>query len=132
MSETRIKELQNFTEDFKRKLKLAKERFETSPSKSIDLSKEQKKSVLQNSNLLNKSPKVKNNKKIYVNNILSNNKILYLLKIQQEEDIFKEKDPWIPNSFFGKSLENFKKLNDLHYPTSWVIVNIFFIMNKNK
>ena len=81
MSETRIKELQNFTEDFKRKLKLAKERFETSPSKSIDLSKEQKKSVLQNSNLLNKSPKVKNNKKIYVNNILSNNKILYLLKI---------------------------------------------------
>ena len=72
MSENRIKELQNFAEDFKRKLSHARERFEHSPNKSIELSKEQKKTELNNSNILNKSLKIRNHKKKYVNNIFLN------------------------------------------------------------
>ena len=80
MSENRIKELQNFAEDFKRKLDHAKKRYEKSPSKSFELSKDQKNSEVNNSNLLNKSLKIRNHKKNCVSNIFLNKiiKIFYI------------------------------------------------------
>ena len=64
MSEDRIKELENFTEDFNRRLRRAKERYEQ--SKSIELSKDQKNN---NNIVINKSHRLIKHKKRYVNNI---------------------------------------------------------------
>jgi hypothetical protein len=64
MSEDRIKELENFTEDFNRRLRRAKERYEQ--SKSIELSKDQKNN---NNIVINKSHRLIKHKNRYVNNI---------------------------------------------------------------
>ena len=73
MMEDRIKELEDFAEDFKRRLRHAKERYEL--SKSIELSKEQK----SNNIAINKSHRPIKHKNRYVNNIsyLFNIKIIY-------------------------------------------------------
>ena len=64
MSEDRIKELENFTEDFNRRLRGAKERYEL--SKSIELSKDQKNN---NNIVINKSHRLIKHKNRNVNNI---------------------------------------------------------------
>jgi len=74
MSEDRIKELENFAEDFNRRLRRTKERYEL--SKSIELSKDQKNN---NNIVINKSHRLIKHKNRYVNNILYlfNIKIIY-------------------------------------------------------
>ena len=67
MSEDRIKEIRKFTEDFKRKLTLAKERYEQ--SKSINI-KAQKNKESNNFILINKSHRKKKHRKRYVYNFL--------------------------------------------------------------
>lgn len=67
MSEDRIKEIRKFTEDFKRKLTLAKERYEQ--SKSINI-KAQKNKESNNCILINKSHRKKKHRKRYVYNFL--------------------------------------------------------------
>lgn len=59
MSEDRIKELQDFADDFKKRLRNAKEKYENSLSKSIDLDYSQKRKESDNYNLINKSQKLK-------------------------------------------------------------------------
>ena len=69
MSEDRIKELQDFAEDFKKKLKYAKERYEQTQSKSLEIEDSPKKLQSNNFNLINKTHKIKNRHR-YVNNII--------------------------------------------------------------
>ena len=69
MSEDRIKELQDFAEDFKKKLKYAKERYEQTLSKSLEIEDSPKKLQSNNFNLINKTHKIKNRHR-YVNNII--------------------------------------------------------------
>ena len=66
MSEDRIKELQDFADDFKKRLRYAKEKYENSLSKSIDLENSKKKEESENYNLINKSQRLKKRKKRYV------------------------------------------------------------------
>jgi hypothetical protein len=67
MSEDRIKELQDFSDDFKRRLKHAKERYEKSLSKSSELDNSQKKENSNNFNVINKSHRIIKHKNRYVN-----------------------------------------------------------------
>ena len=73
MSENRIKELQDFADDFKQKLKVAKEKYENSLSKSMEdeeyLDNDQSKNYKTNI-----SPKIIKNKNINVNNIYNYHK----------------------------------------------------------
>ena len=62
MSEDRIKELQDFADDFKKRLRYAKEKYENSLSKSIDLENSKKKEESENHNLINKSQRLKKRK----------------------------------------------------------------------
>ncbi len=66
MSEDRIKELQGFADDFKKRLRYAKEKYENSLSKSIDLENSKKKEESENYNLINKSQRLKKRKQRYV------------------------------------------------------------------
>lgn len=66
MSEDRIKELQDFADDFKKRLRYAKEKYENSLSKSIDLENSKKKEESENYNLINKSQMLKKRKQRYV------------------------------------------------------------------
>lgn len=66
MSEDRIKELQDFADDFKKRLRYAKEKYENSLSKSIDLENSKKKEESENHNLINKSQRLKKRKQRYV------------------------------------------------------------------
>jgi hypothetical protein len=66
MSEDRIKELQDFADDFKKRLRYAKEKYENSLSKSIDLENSKKKEESENYNLINKSQRLKKRKQRYV------------------------------------------------------------------
>ena len=59
MSEDRIKELQDFAKDFKKKLKYAKERYEQTLSKSLEIEGSPKKLQSNNFNLINKTHKIK-------------------------------------------------------------------------
>lgn len=69
MSEDRIKELQEFSDDFKRRLKHAKERYEHSLSKSNELDNSQQKGSSNIYNLINKSHRIIKHKHRYVNYI---------------------------------------------------------------
>ena len=69
MSEDRIKELQNFADDFKRRLRNAKERYEQSPSNSLDLEENNKIDQPNNKTLINKSHRKMKHKLKFVNNI---------------------------------------------------------------
>ena len=66
MSEDRIKEIQDFADDFKKRLRYAKEKYENSLSKSIDLENSKKKEESENYNLINKSQRLKKRKQRYV------------------------------------------------------------------
>ena len=67
MSEEKIKELQDFANDFKRRLKYAKKKYEHSLSKSIEIENNKKKEESINYNLINKSQKLNKNRQRYVN-----------------------------------------------------------------
>lgn len=69
MSEDRIKELQEFADDFKRRLRNAKEIYEQSSSKSIDLEESNKMEQPNNQILINKSQRIMKQKHKFVNNI---------------------------------------------------------------
>ena len=57
MSEERIKELQEFVDDFKLKLKNAKEKYELSKSRIIEDEEEKKLTNIRNNNSQNTSPR---------------------------------------------------------------------------
>ena len=61
-----LKELQDFADDFKKRLRYAKEKYENSLSKSIDLENSKKKEESENYNLINKSQRLKKRKQRYV------------------------------------------------------------------
>jgi hypothetical protein len=67
MSEDRIKELQGFADDFKHRLKQARERYEQKTSKTMIEEKDQKENKSKSNNLLNSHKKIQFRKR-YVNN----------------------------------------------------------------
>ena len=70
MSEYRIKELQGFADDFKHRLKQARERYERKNSKTIVEEKDQKENKSKSINLLNNHNKKIKFRKRYVNNTI--------------------------------------------------------------
>ena len=70
MSEDRIKELQEFSDNFKKRLRHAKERYEQSLSKSNELENSQKKESPKIFNVINKSHRNIKHKHRYVKYIL--------------------------------------------------------------
>ena len=126
MSEERIKELQDFAEEFQEQLKGAKEIYQQRQSKSKTI--EPKYTKTENAKLKLPLKKSFDGKK----------KINKLKKIDR---IKLNNQHWVPNCLFGKSFEKFKKLSYPHYPTSWELVHknnklniyiyIIFIIGKN-
>ena len=107
MTENRMKELQDFAEKFQDQLKEAKELYEQ---------KQMKSKTIEPKHLKTENIKSKIN--------LQNKKKFRLKKLEINDE------HWIPNSFFGKSFERFKKLTNQHCPTSWELVNKYNIMFK--
>ena len=103
-----MRELQDFAEEFQDQLKEAKELYEQKHMKSRTIEPEH----LKTENIRSK-----------IN--LENKKKFRLKKL---EKINLNDEHWIPNNFFGKSFERFKKLNQ-RFPTSWELVNKYNIMS---
>ena len=112
MTENRIKELQDFAEEFQDQLKEAKELYEQKQMKS----KKTEPKYLKTENI---------NSKINLKNSLDGKK---KFKLKKKEKINLNDEHWIPNCLFGKSFERFKKLTNQHFPTSWELVNKYNIM----
>ena len=105
MSENRIKEIQDFAEEFQGRLKEAKELYEQRQKKSKTIENIKSKINLKKSFDDKKKFRLKKLEKIKLND-----------------------EHWIPNCLFGKSFERFKKLNYQHFPTSWELVNKYNII----
>jgi hypothetical protein len=114
MSEERLKELQDFVDEFHDQLKEAKEIYQQKQEEAKTLNKEH----LKPENIRTK---------LYAKKNLKTNKLAEKLKMDQH---------WVPNCLFGKSFEKFKKMTYGHFPTSWEIVHnninlIFIYIGKN-
>jgi hypothetical protein len=98
MSQERVKELQDFVEDFKGQLAEAKELYlqKKSQSKTIEPKHFKAETI---------------NNKIYVPKLKKKTEKINLNNLH-----------WIPNCLFGKSLDKFKRLNNGHNLTSWELV----------
>ena len=107
MTEERIKELQDFTLEFQDQLREARD---------IYLKKQSESKTIEHKYLKTENPKTKLH---LPKNIEKNKKNLYKNKNAEK---LKLSDHWIPNCFFGKSLEKFKRLENQHFLTSWELV----------
>ena len=114
MSEERLKELQDFVDEFHDQLKEAKEIYQQKQEKAKTLNKEH----LKPENIRTK---------LFAKKNLKTNKLAEKLKMDQH---------WVPNCLFGKSFEKFKKMTYGHFPTSWELVhnniNLIFILYRQE
>ena len=108
MSEERIKELQDFAEEFQEQLKEAKEIYQQRQSKSKTIEPQYAKT--ENVKL-----------KLHLRKSFDGKKKFN--KLKKIDRIKLNNQHWVPNCLFGKSFEKFKKLSNPHYPTSWEIVH---------
>ena len=119
MSLNRIEELQNFADDFYKKLQSSEEEF--SQSKEI---------FSYNNKMIKKSFStiVNNNKNHGMNLIkstsnknLTNKKILLkpLKKNHNKLNIYNTLTPWVPPNYVGKYFEAFKRLPDHYCMSNW-------------
>ena len=107
MSEERVKELQDFAEEFQEQLKEAKEIYQKKQAKPKTIKQK-----------YSKTEDVKN--KFHLRKSFDSKKRLN--KLKKFDKINLNEQHWVPNCLFGKSIGKFKKLSNPHYPTSWELV----------
>jgi len=131
MSTYRIKELQNFANNFYNKLYSSEEEASPTKNETIINSKSMRKS------LSTVGGKFKNQSTNYKKSLSNYNlKIKFALKPlkkmklsnQNKINIYKTLLPWIPPDYEGNYFENFKRLQDHYDMSNWEKVNIIFII----
>ena len=130
MSTYRIKELQNFANNFYNKLYSSEE--ETSPTKNETIinSKSMRKSLSTvGDKFKNQSTNYKKSLSNYNLNVKFSLKPIKKIKLsnQNRKNIYKTLLPWIPPNYEGNYFENFKRLQDYYDMSNWEKVNIIFI-----
>ena len=130
MSTYRIKELQNFANNFYNKLYSSEE--ETSPTKSETIinSKSMRKSLSTvGDKFKNQSTNYKKSLSNYNLNVKFSLKPIKKIKLSNQNriNIYKTLLPWIPPNYEGNYFENFKRLQDYYDMSNWEKVNIIFI-----
>ena len=130
MSTCRIKELQNFANNFYNRLYPSEE--ETFPAKNenINNSKSMRKSLSTvGSKFKNQSTNYKKSMSNYNFKVKFALKPLKKIKLsnQNKINIYKTLLPWIPPTYEGNYFENFKRLQDHYDMSNWEKVNITFI-----
>ena len=117
MSEEKVKELQEFVDDFHKKIKEAYTKFEIKQNKIKTLKKSH--SQVENTNKENKFPTINNNKymgKISLKKNLSNNNLTIKTPI------------WKPPNSYPNYFEEFKRLQYKHEISDWEkVCNIFIL-----
>ena len=130
MSTYRIKELQNFANNFYNKLYSSEE--ETSPTKNETIinSKSMRKSLSTvGDKFKNQSTNYKKSLSNYNLNVKFSLKPIKKIKLSNQNriNIYKTLLPWIPPNYEGNYFENFKRLQDYYDMSNWEKVNIIFI-----
>ena len=130
MSTYRIKELQNFANNFYNKLYSSEE--ETSPTKNETIinSKSMRKSLSTvGGKFKNQSTNYKKSLSNYNLNVKFALKPIKKIKLSNQNriNIYKTLLPWIPPNYEGNYFENFKRLQDYYDMSNWEKVNIIFI-----
>ena len=130
MSTYRIKELQNFANNFYNKLYSSEE--ETSPTKNETIinSKSMRKSLSTvGDKFKNQSTNYKKSLSNYNLNVKFSLKPIKKIKLSNQNriNIYKTLLPWIPPNYEGNYFEKFKRLQDLYDMSNWEKVNIIFI-----
>ena len=130
MSTYRIKELQNFANNFFNKLYSSEE--ETSPTKNETIinSKSMRKSLSTvGDKFKNQSTNYKKSLSNYNLNVKFSLKPIKKIKLSNQNriNIYKTLLPWIPPNYEGNYFENFKRLQDYYDMSNWEKVNIIFI-----
>lgn len=137
MKNDRIKELQDFANEFNRKLKHSDE-----PSLILN----DNLYTYSNNKTMKKCPSTLGSKnQISLNNINNDMPLNHRLNIPKpkrnvksckrkeklNKDIYKNLLPWIPPHYIGNYFDNFKMLHDEHSLSSWekVIINIYNYFN---
>ena len=129
MSTYRIKELQNFANNFYNKLYSSEE--ETSPTKNETIinSKSMRKSLSTvGGKFKNQSTNYKKSLSNYNLNVKFSLKPIKKIKLSNQNriNIYKTLLPWIPPNYEGNYFENFKRLQDYYDMSNWEKVNIIF------
>ena len=122
MDNDRVKELQDISNDFLKRLGEDEEDNIDSIKKPLktDINDDMKSNVkirklnMPNFSITNLYKKEKERKVSLV-------RIIFL--IIQSQDIFKPLKPWKPNDLMGRTLNKFQILKDGHYPSEWEKVN---------
>ena len=130
MSTYRIKELQNFANNFYNKLYSSEE--ETSPTKNETIinSKSMRKSLSTvGDKFKNQSTNYKKSLSNYNLNVKFSLKPIKKIKLSNQNriNIYKTLLPWIPPNYEGNYFENFKRLQDYYDMSNWEKVYIIFI-----
>ncbi len=130
MSTYRIKELQNFANNFYNRLYLSEK--ETSPAKNENIinSKTMRKSLSTvEGKFKNQSTNYKKSLSNYNLNVKFALKPVKKMRLnnQNKINIYKALLPWIPPNYEGNYFENFKRLQDHYDMNNWEKVNIFFL-----
>ena len=132
MNNERIKELQNFANEFNSKLKISEEsQIEENKINKFPLTSRIKKS---HSAMTPKNPKTKINfnykyKMPFLDKDQNYPKIKRAIKSSKKgqrklnNNIYKNLLPWIPPHYFGNYFDDFKILQDKHNLSSWEKVN---------
>ena len=131
MSTYRIKELQNFANNFYNKLYSSEEEVSPTKNETIINSKSMRKSLSTvGGKFKNQSTNCKKSLSNYNLKIKFALKPLKKMKLsnQNKINIYKTLLPWIPPDYEGNYFENFKRLQDHYDMSNWEKVNIIFIM----
>ena len=121
MDNDRVKELQDISNDFLKRLgededdiDSIKQPLKTEINDDMKSNVKIRKLNMPNFSITNLYKKEKEKKVSLV-------RIIFL--IIQSQDIFKPLKPWKPNDLMGRTLNKFQILKDGHYPTEWERVN---------
>ena len=135
MSTRRIKELQDFANDFYNKLLLSDELPSISNNKKIDISDKILKKAFSTLEPKNRD-QINNYRKSLSKYDLSKNKYIFKpikkIKLAQKKlNIYKTLEPWIPPKYEGDYFEKYKRLQDHYDMSNWEKVNYIKIIYLN-
>ena len=123
MNKERVKELEEFAEDFNKRLAEAFEKFNNN--------------VLILYNKIGKG-RIRKDKTLFISDsthfyILKKKEAVFCIYLLsnclQSKTLFKEPEPWRPTHVYNRYFEKFKKLNPQYDMNSWEIVRLLLIHN---
>ena len=129
MSNNRIKELQDYADEFYKRLLLSEEEYLKKDDKCIF--SYNNKLIKKSHSTIVKEPKTRGIhflKSLSNNNIKSNKILKPIIKRNQNKiNAYNTITPWVPPSYVGDYFESYKRLPDHYDMSNWEKVIIFFI-----